>query len=197
ALSSPRYLELLGRIELAAEAPHWNGLRRSARKLAGREFKKFERATKTLAPEPSNVELHRVRVRGKRARYAGELAEESVGKRARRFVARAKRVQDILGEHQDAVVADERLRELALSKGDAKVGLVAGRPVEERRELEEGAALEETLALLRELGDEAVFCTHGEVLENLFGEAGQKGSTRVVELRDGEPVVLEYLPPPA
>jgi len=72
-----------------------------------------------------------------------------------------------------------------------------GLPIEERRELEEGAALEETLALLRELGDEAVFCTHGDVLENLFGEAGQKGSTRVVELRDGEPVVLEYLPPPA
>jgi broad specificity phosphatase PhoE len=72
-----------------------------------------------------------------------------------------------------------------------------GLPIEERRELEEGAALEETLALLRELGDEAVFCTHGDVLENLFGEAGQKGSTRVVELRDGEPIVLEYLPPPA
>jgi 8-oxo-dGTP diphosphatase len=72
-----------------------------------------------------------------------------------------------------------------------------GLPIEERREVEEGAAPEATLALLRELGDEAVFCTHGDVLENLFGEAGQKGSTRVVELRDGEPVVLEYLPPPA
>jgi hypothetical protein len=65
-----------------------------------------------------------------------------------------------------------------------------------RRELEEGASLEETLALLRELGDAAVLCTHGDVLENLFGEAGQKGSTRVVELRDGEPLLLEYLPPP-
>ena len=72
-----------------------------------------------------------------------------------------------------------------------------GLPIEERRELEEGASVDETLALVRELGDNAVLCTHGDVLENLFGEAGQKGSTRVVELQDGEPVVLEYLPPPA
>jgi len=157
ALSSPRYLELLGRIELAAEAPHWNGLRRSARKLAGREFNKFERATKALAPEPSNVELHRVRVRGKRARYAGELAEESVGKRARRFVARAKRVQDILGEHQDAVVADKRIRELALSEGDPQVGLVAGRLVERQRErmLRARAQAPKALKQLRQAGRKA------------------------------------------
>ena len=76
------------------------------------------------------------------------------------------------------------------------LGEQRGLPIDERRELEEGASLEETLALLRELGDDAVLCTHGDVLVNLFGEAGQKGSTRVVELRDGEPVVLEYLPPP-
>lgn len=72
-----------------------------------------------------------------------------------------------------------------------------GLPIEERRELDEGASLRETLTLLRELGDDAVLCTQGEVLENLFGEPGQKGSTRIVELRDGEPAVLEYLPPPA
>jgi phosphohistidine phosphatase SixA len=72
-----------------------------------------------------------------------------------------------------------------------------GLPIEERRELQEGATREETLALMVELGDQAVLCTHGDVLENLFGERGQKGSTRVVELRDGEPVVLAYLPPPA
>jgi broad specificity phosphatase PhoE len=72
-----------------------------------------------------------------------------------------------------------------------------GLPIEERRELDEGASLEETLALLRELGDDAVLCTQGDVLENLFGESGQKGSTRIVELEDGEPVVLDYVPPPA
>lgn len=71
-----------------------------------------------------------------------------------------------------------------------------GRPVEESPQLAEGATRDEALALLGDLGDGAVACTHGDVLENLFGEAGEKGSTRVVELRDGEPVLLEYLPPP-
>jgi 8-oxo-(d)GTP phosphatase len=72
-----------------------------------------------------------------------------------------------------------------------------GVPVEESPQLAEGAAREETLALLGDLGDGAVACTHGDVLENLFGDEGEKGSTRVVELRDGEPIVLEHLPPPA
>jgi broad specificity phosphatase PhoE len=72
-----------------------------------------------------------------------------------------------------------------------------GLAIESRCELEEGATPEETIALMAELGDAAVLSTHGDILENLFGEEGQKGSTRVVELRDGVPVVLEYLPPPA
>jgi broad specificity phosphatase PhoE len=72
-----------------------------------------------------------------------------------------------------------------------------GLEIESCRELEEGATPEETIALMAELGDAAVLSTHGDILENLFGEEGQKGSTRVVELRDGVPVVLEYLPPPA
>ena len=72
-----------------------------------------------------------------------------------------------------------------------------GLPIEERPGLDEGSSLDESLAVLREFGDAAALCTQGDVLENLFGETGQKGSTRVVELRNGDPVVLEYLPPPA
>lgn len=72
-----------------------------------------------------------------------------------------------------------------------------GLPIEERQELQEGATREEAIALMNELRDRAALCTHGDVLEELFGDAGQKGSSRVVELRDGAPVVLEYLPPPA
>jgi CHAD domain-containing protein len=157
ALSSPRYLELLGRIELAGEAPRWNGVRRSVRKLAGGEFRKLERAMKALGPEPSDSELHRLRVRGKRARYAGELAEASVGKKARRFVARAKNVQDVLGEHQDAFVADERLRELVLSQSNPQQALVAGRLVERQRErmLRARAQAPQALKRLRRAGRKA------------------------------------------
>ncbi len=157
AMSSPRYLELLGRIEIAGEAPRWNGVRRSVRKLAGREFRKLERAIKALGAEPSDAELHGVRIRGKRARYAGELAEASVGKKARRFVARAKNVQDVLGEHQDAVVADERLRELVHSQSNPQLALVAGRLIERQRErmLRARAEAPQKLRQLRRAGRKA------------------------------------------
>lgn len=74
---------------------------------------------------------------------------------------------------------------------------VLGLEIESRRELEEGATRQQSLALMAELGDGAVLSTHGDILENLFGEEGQKGSTRVVELEKGVPVVREYLPPPS
>lgn len=72
-----------------------------------------------------------------------------------------------------------------------------GIAIETAPALEEGASRAATLRLLADLGDRAAVSTHGDVLDNLFGEDGEKGSTRVVELRGGEPVVLEYLPPPA
>jgi CHAD domain-containing protein len=149
-LSSQRYLELLGRIELAGELPRWNGVRRSVKNLAAREFRKFERELDRLEPEPSNAELHRLRVRGKRARYAGELAAPAVGKAAHRFVARAKDVQDVLGEHQDAVVAEDRLRELIRAKRDPGISFVAGRLIERQR-LRMSAARRRSPKALRKL----------------------------------------------
>jgi CHAD domain-containing protein len=131
-LSSDRYLALLGKIELAADAPPWNGERRSLRKLASKEFRKLNTAVAALGPNPDDQALHRARVRGKRARYAAELAEPSVGKRASEFVARAKVFQDVIGEHQDAVVAEARLRELARKSADT--AFVAGRLAERQRE---------------------------------------------------------------
>jgi CHAD domain-containing protein len=149
-LSTPRYLELLGRIELAGELPRWNGVRRSVKNLAAREFRKFERELDRLGPEPSNAEFHRLRVRGKRARYAGELAAPAVGKPAYRFVARAKEVQDVLGEHQDAVVAEDRLRELIRVKSDPGIAFVAGRLIERQR-LRTSAARRRSPRALRKL----------------------------------------------
>ncbi len=58
-------------------------------------------------------------------RYAYELA----GKDA--VVKRAKAFQDVLGEHQDSVVAETVLRGLATAPGKA---LAAGRLIEQERE---------------------------------------------------------------
>ena len=75
-------------------------------------------------------ELHVLRIRAKRARYAAELLE---GKAAARFVEKATEVQDLLGEHQDAVVAEERLRTVVKAGDDPAAVLVAGRLVERQR----------------------------------------------------------------
>ena len=114
-------------------------------------------------------------------------------KTARKY-RQAARLPGLLARFEIARIASSPY--LRCTQTAEPLGEPRGLPIEERHELEEGASLEETLALLRELGDDAVLCTHGDVLVNLFGEAGQKGSTRVAELRDRGLAVLEYLPPP-
>ena len=57
--------------------------------------------------------LHSARKAAKRARYAAEAARPALGRPAKRFAKRMKRVQQLLGDHQDSVVAREALRELA------------------------------------------------------------------------------------
>ena len=102
--------------------------------IAAREFRKLRKAMRALPPDPSDEALHAVRIRGKRARYAAELAEGVVRKPARRFVRHAKRFQDVIGEHQDAVVAEERVRGLLGKVDGAQAHFAAGRIVERERE---------------------------------------------------------------
>ena len=128
---------------------------------------------------------------GKRREWEGDDRDRPVDEKG---IRQAAGLRDQIGVYPVARIASSPY--LRCTQTVVPLSGELGVPIEKRRELEEGASLEETLALLRELGDAAVLCTHGDVLENLFGEAGQKGSTRVVELRDGEPVLLEYLPPP-
>jgi len=110
ALDSARYRDLLDRLDQAVRQPRVVAADLSLPKIAARQFKKLGKAVKALPAEPSAEELHAVRIKVKRARYAAELAEKDVGRPAERFVGKAKKVQDILGEHQDAVVAESRIR---------------------------------------------------------------------------------------
>ena len=129
ALASERYWSLLDELEARAE-----GLELSSdvslSRLAGREFRRLRSAMKALTAESSDEELHRVRILGKRARYAAELAKPERGKRARRFVANTKAFQDLLGSHQDAIVAEARLREVLRHESGKGVAFATGRLVE-------------------------------------------------------------------
>jgi CHAD domain-containing protein len=110
ALSSGRYYRLLDELESAARGPR---VRRSdipLARLAGHEFKRLRKRARRLNWASTDAELHRTRILCKRARYATEFAEPDLGKRARRVAARAAILQDVLGEHQDAIVAEAQRR---------------------------------------------------------------------------------------
>jgi CHAD domain-containing protein len=124
-LDSDRYRSLLAELERPP------ALRAGERleSAAADEYGRLRKAAKRLGRNPEDEELHRVRIRAKRARYAAEaLGSEP------RFVARAKKLQDVLGEHQDASVAEERIRELlAEVRGTGRTSFVAGRLIERQR----------------------------------------------------------------
>jgi CHAD domain-containing protein len=117
ALASRRYVDLVRTLISAAEAPPLadgiDGERRAGprvRKLVHRSWRRVSRAVKSLGPDPDDAALHELRKRAKRARYAAELASNaSEDKDAARLADRLADLQDLLGEAQDAVVADDRL----------------------------------------------------------------------------------------
>ena len=80
------------------------------------------RAVKALSDHPSAEDLHDIRIKVKRTRYAAELVRAAAGERGERFIDQAKTVQDILGEHQDAVILEEYLHE-TIDSSEATHGL--------------------------------------------------------------------------
>jgi CHAD domain-containing protein len=136
ALEGARYLALLDELERAADAPRVSAVDANLHKLARKDFRKLRRLVRSLGSNPSNEQLHAVRKRGKRARYSAELAG---GKRMNKFVSAAKSFQDVVGEHQDAVVADEQLSAVVSRLKAPESVFAAGRMVE-RTSLRQRAA---------------------------------------------------------
>ena len=121
ALSSDRYLALLDRLERVSE-PRGSGAETPLRDVWRAEWRRTRKAFAHLDDESSDEHLHEGRIRVKRARYAAELAAHELAKRSKAFVEAAKELQDVLGEHQDAVVADARIR--AWATDDSNRGAV-------------------------------------------------------------------------
>jgi CHAD domain-containing protein len=125
ALDSRRYRDLLEELEHPPRLREGEQLESAA----ARDYKRLAKAVAALPDEPSDAELHRVRIRVKRARYAAE----AIGA-GQRFVKRAKALQDVLGDHQDAAVAEERIRDLvAQLRGTGRTALAAGQLIERQR----------------------------------------------------------------
>jgi CHAD domain-containing protein len=133
ALRSDRYLTLLDRLEVAVAEPRFTSSDVTVEEIAAAEFRRLRKAVRRLPSEPTDEDLHAIRIRGKRARYAAELAETAVGKRATRLIGEAKVFQDVLGDHQDAVVAEATIRESLTHAGGEALAFAAGRLVERER----------------------------------------------------------------
>lgn len=132
-LRSERYLELLNLLESSLRQLPFQPDPPTIAALARKAFGKLEdfiHASETRFP--SN-DLHRTRILLKRARYTVELAEPFLDKSAKRFLRRAKLLQELLGEHQDAVVAEERLLAVKPRSRGTSVAFVSGAILERLR----------------------------------------------------------------
>jgi len=134
ALRSDRYLKLLNHLEEAIQYPMVNTSEdTSLQQLARKEFNTLRRVVQHLGADPSDQELHRVRIRTKQARYAAELAQGTMGKAASRFIQQTKRVQDLLGDHQDTIIAEKHLQDLLAATRGVKAAFAMGQVVERLR----------------------------------------------------------------
>jgi CHAD domain-containing protein len=127
AMRAPRYVSLLDELVAAAREPRVLDEIAAApaaialRPALNAPWKHLESALDQAREDPSDASLHAARIRAKRARYAAEAVTPVFGKRAAAFAKAAADLQDVLGEHQDSVVARAWLREAAAGGADAFV----------------------------------------------------------------------------
>jgi CHAD domain-containing protein len=141
ALDSRRYFSLLDGLDQLTAGPPltrraakpaddvlpaavWRGYRQTARRM--------RRARRAAAGPARDEALHQARKAAKRARYAGEAVAPAIGTKARRFTRQMKKLQSVLGEHQDTVIARRVERELGMGAHLAgenayTYGLLSGR----------------------------------------------------------------------
>jgi CHAD domain-containing protein len=119
AMSSERYQSLLQTLSRWRDAPPFTDeANEPAAAVAGYVRAAQRKLTKRLRHAGDDVEaLHRARKAGKRFRYAAELSAPTAGKKAEKSVKAGKKLQTLLGEHQDSVVSAAFLRRLGAAAG--------------------------------------------------------------------------------
>ena len=132
-LCSDRYLNLLNDLEDSLTHLPFQPSSFTIVDLAKRAFHKLQAFVNSSDGHFPKPELHRTRILLKRARYALELAEPLLGQRATRFIQEAKHAQDLLGQHQDAVVAEQQLLSLKQHSRRTGIAYVTGLMVERVR----------------------------------------------------------------
>jgi CHAD domain-containing protein len=97
-------------------------------------WRPMDRRLSRLNGDVDNEAWHQARIRAKQTRYAAECAEPILGKPAHRLAVATKFLQDLLGVHQDAVVAARTAAELAANRRVRPATAQAARWLAEREE---------------------------------------------------------------
>lgn len=121
AMGSPRYVRILHVLDAFALGslvgePLPPGAAATvldhAARAVPRALRRVQKLGARCAADPRPRRLHRLRIRAKRLRYLLEFLEPVTGETGRRMVARVVLLQDLLGAHQDAIVAGELLESM-------------------------------------------------------------------------------------
>lgn len=130
-LDGDRYVDLVDRLIAAALSPELiEGQRdRSASKalppIVRHAWRQLDRKVSSLE-QPTDEDLHVVRILAKRCRYAAEACAPTLGKPTRQLAQAAKHLQEVLGELNDAVVAERWLHEWAKQSRSGAGAFAAG-----------------------------------------------------------------------
>ncbi len=95
-----------------------------------RPWARLLKSAAALGSGSSDAAFHATRIDAKRVRYGAEALAPVFGKRAARFAVAAEELQEVLGEHQDAVVAMAWLADRGIEAEDRAVAFTAGRLAE-------------------------------------------------------------------
>ncbi len=123
------YVDLLERLVDAARAPRLFPLdadQPAAQVLVGlaaADWRRLCKAVDALPAQPSDDDLHRIRIRAKRCRYGAEALVPVAGKDAKEFARKAAALQDVLGNGRDAMVERKLLAEF---RSNARLAFDAG-----------------------------------------------------------------------
>jgi CHAD domain-containing protein len=129
ALDAPAYRLLPERLRVPPRLA--DGIQKvPLERIARKELRRLLETVAALGAKPDDGAIHSLRIRLKRVRYAAELASVEQRKAQRRFLAAAKTLQELLGEHQDAAVAEAKLREATVVDTGTAAAFVAGRLAE-------------------------------------------------------------------
>jgi CHAD domain-containing protein len=142
AINGDRYLKLLERLSSGAQLPPFYVDGHSLQELAHApkpgdrardvvpgltriQWKRLQKRVRKAGGNPSDKQLHEIRIAAKQLRYAAEAAAPVIGKPAERTARRAEDLQTVLGDHHDAVAAEAWLQGVALD-GSGIGGFAAG-----------------------------------------------------------------------